>query len=70
MAEIGPLYSFGSLRVKIMLRGVKNVKILTIASVQAVGQISFRFILYLVLELVGMCCHRIIFVGLGSKSSE
>ena len=48
MAEILPPYSFGSPGVKVMLWGVKNVKILTIACVQAVGnsffQIYFIFI--------------------------
>ena len=49
----------------------KMSKILTIACVQAVVQVSFRFILYLVHELVGMTSrHPIFFVGLGSKSSE
>ena len=42
MAEIWPPYTFGSPGVKIMLWGVKNVKTLTMACVQAVGNSFFQ----------------------------
>ena len=46
----------------------KISKLLTIACVQAIGHSFFRFILYLMHELVGMMSHHpIFFVGLGSK---
>ena len=54
-----------------MLWGVKNVKILHIACVQAVGHSFFQIFLFLyfVHELVGMTSHQtIFFVGLGSIS--
>ena len=54
-----------------MLWGVKNVKILTIAYVQAIGHTFFQIYLYLVHDLVGIMSHHpIFFVGLGSKSCE
>ena len=46
-------------------------KLLNIACVQATGHSLFRFILYLVHELVGMMPHHpMFFVGLESKSNE
>ena len=46
-------------------------KIFTIACVQAVGTVSFRFILYLVHELVVMTSrHPIFFVDLSSKQAN
>ena len=65
MAEIWPAYCFGSTGVQIMLLESKTSKFFIIACVQAIGPVSFRFILYLVQELVGMMSrHPIFFVGL------
>ena len=55
MAEIGPPYCFGMPGVKIRLWGVKN------CLCSSCSTVSFRFILYLVHELVGVTSRHPIF---------